>query len=310
MSNRIQEYFQYLPVRPRDRDWGLYVTGAGYQPILPGSHYPPNAQPAAHTFVWQRGRVMDQYGVVYLVHGQGEFQSTWTDLRKVAVGDAIVVFPGVWHRFRPLCSVGWQVYWVHFQGEDAQRLQNRGFLRPEEPVLRVGLNEIVLDPFVRLVDRLRTEPAGFQHMIAADTLQIISAMLGGSCCRSASDPIHQAKALLEQTTSGVPLMEDIARRLDMSRAHFFRVFKEQTGLTPYQYHLKLKVNRARQMLRHSNASIKQIARALGFRDVYHFSQFFKKQTGIAPTPWRRSQPFEVNEETFQNSPLPPEKAPG
>ena len=290
MPNRLREYFRYLPSGPRDRQWGVCVTAAGYQPVPAGNQYPPKGHPASHDFVWERGRVLDQFGVVYLVHGEGEFDSKQTGLCRLGKGDAFFVFPGVWHRYRPTGGVGWEVYWVHFQGEDAQRLQQRGFITPEEPVLKVGLDNTVLDPFVHLLDWLRTEPVGFQQMIAAGTMQIIAAMLGTARNQGTGSHVHdqvrRAKALLEEDVEGPPLMEDIAAELDISRAHFFRIFKEHSGLTPYQYHLELKLNRARQMLRNSDFSVKHIARVLGFSNVYHFSKLFKNKTGLAPTPWR------------------------
>ncbi|MBN2294483.1 MAG: helix-turn-helix transcriptional regulator [Pirellulales bacterium] len=290
MPNRLKEYFRYLPPGPRDRQWGLYVTAAGYQPVPSGSQYPPKGHPASHSFAWERGRVLDQFGVVYIVHGKGEFESKQTGLCDLDKGDAFLVFPGVWHRYRPVSRIGWEVYWVHFQGEDAQRMQRRGFISPDEAVLKVGMNDAVLDPFIHLLDWLRAEPVGFQQMIASGTMQIIAAMLGAVRNQAAGSHIHdqvrRAKALLEEELDGLPLMEGIASELDMSRAHFFRIFKEHTGLTPYQYHLELKLNRARQMLRNSDLPVKQIARLLGFSNVYHFSKFFKNKTGMAPTPWR------------------------
>ncbi|KKL19895.1 hypothetical protein LCGC14_2460900 [marine sediment metagenome] len=241
--------------------------------------------------------MLDQFGVVYLVHGEGEFDSRLTGLHRLDKGDAFLVFPGVWHRYRPVCKVGWEVYWVHFQGEDAQRLQQRNFITPEEPVLKVGLDDAVLDPLVHLLDWLRTEPVGFQQMIAVGTMQIIAAMLGAVRNQETGSHIHnqvrRAKALLEEDEEGLPRMERIAAELDMSRAHFFRIFKENTGLTPYQYHLELKLNRARQMLRNSDLSVKHIARLLRFSNVYHFSKFFKNRTGVAPTPWRNHALREV-----------------
>ena len=243
---------------------------------------------------------MDQFGIVYLVDGRGEFDSKPTGPLDLEKGDAVVVFPEAWHRYRPLKEVGWEAYWVHFQGEDAQRLQDRGFISPQEPVLKVGLNDATLDPFVHLLDRLRGEPAGFQQTIAAGTMQIIAAMLGAVRDREMGSHVHdqvrRGKALLEEETGGLPLMEGIAEELGMSRAHFFRIFKEYTGLTPYQYHLELKLNRARQMLRDSDLPVKQVARLLGFSNVYHFSKFFKNRTGMAPTPWRKNGLVEMSHE--------------
>ena len=73
---------------------------------------------------------------------------------------------------------------------------------------------------------------------------------------------------------------------DVSRTHFFRIFKEQTGQSPYKYHLQLKIRRAGEMLRDSNLTVKQISIALGFRNPYHFSKLFRTKTGTSPRQYR------------------------
>jgi len=293
MPNRLKEYFRYLPPGPQERQWGLYVTGAGYQLTDPEEHYPPPGHPITHNFSWDRGRVLDQYGIVYLVQGEGEFDSKQTGLCHLNVGDAIIIFPGFWHRYRPVKKIGWKEYWVLFQGEDAERMQQRGFITPEKPILRAGLADTIIDPFLHILDGIRAEPVGFQQMIAASTMQIIAATLGAVRKQEMGshifEKIKQAKALLEQDLRELPLMENIAEELQMSRAQFFRVFRKHTGLTPYQYHLELKLNRARQMLCDSEFSVEQIARILGFKNVCHFSKLFKNKVGMAPTPWRMNR---------------------
>jgi transcriptional regulator GlxA family with amidase domain len=77
-------------------------------------------------------------------------------------------------------------------------------------------------------------------------------------------------------------VDELIREFDVSRTHFFRIFKEQTGQSPYKYHLQLKLRRAGEMLRDSDLTVKQIAMALGFRNPYHFSRLFRAKTGASP----------------------------
>jgi AraC-like DNA-binding protein len=300
MLNRLEEYFRYIPSSPRDRQWGLYVTGAGYQPVLPQAPYPPIGHPSTHYFAWERGRVLDQFGIIYLVRGKGEFESEATGKRQLEKGDVLFLFPEMWHRYRPVHNVGWEVYWVHFQGEDAWRLKNRNFITPKEPICRIGLNDAVLDLFVRLLDWLHAEPVHFQQIIAANTLQIIANTQGAVSNQAIESRLHEqirkAKALLEGNLQGLPQMDAVAAELEMSRAQFFRIFKEHVGLSPYQYHLELKFNRARQLLQNSDLSIKQIAQIIGFGSVYHFSKFFKNKTGVAPTHWKHQRRLRLSDE--------------
>ena len=290
--NRMNEYFRYLPISLRDQQWGLCVVGAGFQPVLPRAPYPPVGHPSTHKFIWERGRVLNEFGVIYIVRGKGEFESKAAGHRDLSAGDLVLVFPQVWHRYRPIFAVGWEVYWVHFMGADVDRLQEHKFIGPEEPVLTIGIDDVVVHAFVELLDRLRADTVGLQRMIAADCMQILAAALAISESQRtdsrALEQVRQAKALLEKDSQDTPSMDGIAAELSLSHAQFFRLFKVHTGLTPYQYYLQLKIIRARSLLANPDLTVQQIARTLGFRNVYQFSKFFKNKIGMAPTQWRHN----------------------
>ena len=63
------------------------------------------------------------------------------------------------------------------------------------------------------------------------------------------------------------------------------VFKAYTGMTPYQYCIHAKINRAKEILSSGESSVKEIAWRVGFDDQYYFSRLFKKKTGSSPSQW-------------------------
>jgi AraC-like DNA-binding protein len=290
MFKTLDEYYRYLPVSERGRQWGLHVTGAGYARVSPGSPYPRRGHPATHEFAWVKGRVLHEYAIVYISDGEGQFQSHAAGERALSAGTAILLFPDVWHRYRPLEATGWEEYWVCFAGDHAVRLQDRGFIAPEEPILKTGTDETILHGFTTVLDRVHSEPVGFEQLIAACVWEILAAVLGAARRREKGsrqhDLVRQAKRMLEDRAEGLPVIEDLASELGLSTSRFQHIFKEHTGLSPYQYHLNLKVNRAREILQGSDLPVKQVARMLQFRSVYHFSTLFKKKTGLSPSQWR------------------------
>jgi hypothetical protein len=138
-THEQREYYRYLPVNPGDACWGVSVTGAGYQPAAPGFDLlPPRRHPPGHFYEWDSGRVLSEYGVVGVAHGEGEFDSHATGLTPLRAGDAVLLFPGVWHRYRPLKRTGWAIHWIHFQGGTPDRLRSDGVVRPARSVFRAG----------------------------------------------------------------------------------------------------------------------------------------------------------------------------
>jgi hypothetical protein len=65
--------FRYLPSRPRDAQWGLHVSGAGWATVPAGSAYPPPGHPELYDFSFERGRRLPEYQVVYIAAGSGAF---------------------------------------------------------------------------------------------------------------------------------------------------------------------------------------------------------------------------------------------
>lgn len=287
-----REYFRYIPVNPADEPWGLRVTGAGYQPALPGSDQVPRRRhPPGHYYIWDTGRVLNEFAVVYVTHGAGEFDSRGTGPEKLAAGDGLIVFPGVWHRYRALKSTGWGIYWIHFQGQTADRLRADAVLDPRRAVVQVGLDPLLLQAFRDVLDAVRAEPAGFMQIAAAKTLEILARLVGAASSRRGLPRLHdvvsRARLRLEEEPAGLPVIDELIAEFDISRTHFFRLFREQTGQTPYQYHLELKLRRAAEMLRDSGLSVKEVAAALGFRTAYHFSKLFRSKNGASPKAYRQ-----------------------
>ncbi len=85
-------------------------------------------------------------------------------------------------------------------------------------------------------------------------------------------------------------LDDICKELALSRYHFIRIFKAQTGKTPHAYLLDVRLNHALQYL-NNNCPLDEIAFRCGFINPAHFAQCFKKKYGVTPHQYRVSQSF-------------------
>jgi AraC-like DNA-binding protein len=66
------------------------------------------------------------------------------------------------------------------------------------------------------------------------------------------------------------------------------MFKKYTGVPPVQYHLDLKILRAKEMLLYTDKSVKEISYDLGFQSIYYFSRIFKNKLGVSPSEIRKT----------------------
>ncbi len=83
-------------------------------------------------------------------------------------------------------------------------------------------------------------------------------------------------------------IEDIIKKMNYSHCHIIRLFKKETGTTPSQYFLKIKLNYARSLLETTNMSVMDIASAVGFSSLGHFTEVFKKQYSLPPAKYRKN----------------------
>jgi AraC-like DNA-binding protein len=81
-------------------------------------------------------------------------------------------------------------------------------------------------------------------------------------------------------------LDNVARDAGLSRPHFFKLFRENTGVTPALYANTMRVERALGRLVSSHASVTDIGFELGFSSQSHFTHFFSAHVGIAPTQYR------------------------
>ncbi len=102
------------------------------------------------------------------------------------------------------------------------------------------------------------------------------------------DPlIQEVKEYVSLHLSERMSVKELADRVYMSTTHFSRVFKQQTGLSPYEFILISRMNRAKELLHQSDMSISQIAYASGFNSESNFIHSFSQNTGMTPNKFRK-----------------------
>jgi len=83
-------------------------------------------------------------------------------------------------------------------------------------------------------------------------------------------------------------IEDICKVIHVSQYHFIRMFNEKIGLTPHEYLLTIRIQKAKLLLQKRECSIAECAKQCGFINQGHFSSVFKKYTGVPPSVYKNS----------------------
>jgi AraC family transcriptional regulator len=83
-------------------------------------------------------------------------------------------------------------------------------------------------------------------------------------------------------------LESIAAELELSASHFAHEFRNSTGQTPYQYLLDRRIDRAKNLLKHTKSPVQYISGLAGFNSPVNFVRAFRQRVGLTPEAWRRN----------------------
>lgn len=100
------------------------------------------------------------------------------------------------------------------------------------------------------------------------------------------DRIHQTLAYIRKHLDSRLDIDELADKACMSKDHFIRIFKRETGETPNVYITKHKLEKAELVLVTTDLSIKNVAELVGYDDYSYFNRLFKKNAGITPQQYR------------------------
>lgn len=100
--------------------------------------------------------------------------------------------------------------------------------------------------------------------------------------------VDRAVSCIWQRYSEPISLTDIARSALLSRFHFARVFKEQTGVSPGQFLAAVRIYQAKRMLRTSSLGVAAVAASVGYSSLGSFTSHFTDSVGISPSRFRRA----------------------
>ena len=82
-------------------------------------------------------------------------------------------------------------------------------------------------------------------------------------------------------------VEELARSCRMSTSHFIHQFKDYTGFSPHTYQIRLRLERAKELMNSTTMNISEIAFAVGYDNPLYFSRLFRRHMGLSPSEYRR-----------------------
>ncbi|KRE35603.1 AraC family transcriptional regulator [Paenibacillus sp. Soil724D2] len=240
-------------------------------------------------------KVYDYFLIHYVISGKGVFSSQGEEY-ELGAGDSFVIEPEQLISYVSDETDPWHYCWIAFTGTQAAALVASTGLNPLQPIIHTKRNRHIPVLFRHIQQALRSKKAnaqlksiGYLHLLLGEYCETLSAStLAGVVTEAESDRIVQQAIHYLSTQYAEPItIELMAESLGYNRAYLSRMFKRHTKVTPVTFLLKLRVDKARLLLRERlELTIEQIASSVGFYDPLYFSKQFRRWYGVSPSEYR------------------------
>lgn len=234
----MKDYFVYLPRQTGNSIWGCVATSVGYTNILPGKPYPPRQHPLDHHFKWEEGRVLQSYQIILISAGTGIFESSsFRGIQRVEPGTIILLFPGVWHRYRPAKETGWVEHWIECQGPVFDAALKESLIHPKRSLLKPGALHEMNDCFERCHSLARMDAVANQDLLSTLSVHLL-ALLGHlqrgerGLTKAIDNVVQRAHTLIALRCQDPLNLPELARELGVGYSNLRHSFVSRMGISP------------------------------------------------------------------------------
>ena len=254
-----------------------WICQCGHEECKPGHTYGP--------------AVRDHYLLHFVVRGKGVLKTKNRDF-AISAGEGFLICPEETTVYSADMETPWEYYWVGFKGPEAAEIL-RGFgIDVQYPLLRAEEIAPVTSLFGEMLRVYHTPshsrylPMAYLYLVlelfrqAQDEGILRRMTLGDSY-------LDQAVRYISDNYAYDINVEDVAAHVGIDRTYLYRIFMEHLGVSPVRYLLRVRMERACELLSKTTLSVYEISLSTGYTDTSHFSGTFKKYFGMSPTQYRR-----------------------
>ncbi|AEI40114.1 AraC family transcriptional regulator [Paenibacillus mucilaginosus] len=240
-------------------------------------------------------QVLDYHLVHLVTSGKGTFRCMGRDYR-LGPGDSFFIFPGELVAYASDEVEPWNYRWIAFKGSRADESLSALGISQHQPVTH-SRDFRRLGALFHKMERTLASGRPGSDLQAGGYLRLALAEYAQEAA-AAAPPVTEGSMIQQQVEQAIrwltlqyyqPIsIEHMAKTLGYHRTHLSKMFKQHTGMSPMQYLLQVRMERAKRLL-HERLTIEQVASSVGFADALYFSKQFKKWYGVSPSDYRNSQ---------------------
>ena len=242
----------------------------------------------------ERSHGLDECILIFCTRGKG-----WAEmdgrLFTIAAGEVLFIPANKPHAYGADNDDPWSIHWAHFAGTAAASYAS--LLPAHEYVLSIPSADA--KEIARMFrESCRLASTGLTERTLLLVSHILRYVLGLLFFQTGRSLGGASRAIVHDLTKSIEFMranvlrsltlQELSRQAGLSPTRYSTLFRDQTGSSPVEHHIRLRMQAACHYLDATALSIKEVAAKLGYDDPYYFSRIFQKTLGCSPLAYRRS----------------------
>lgn len=257
----------------------LYLTDIGYFPKAK-NHYR------------KRKDGCDNYILIFCVDGSGMIETL--DQKVILEKNHLyIIKPNTPHIYIADPIKPWSIYWLHFNGTNANVFADMINKNHSPTSITSDKHSYLIKQFNEMYSLLESGYS-IDNMIHISCLLSVflssinhNYYLNRLSNKIDHNPINQCIEFMLAHVDRQIILKQLAIEVNLSKSYLLHLFKENTGFSPMDYFIHLKIQKACKLLDTTTLSIKEIANTIGYEDPFYFSRIFKKTMALSPLQYRQ-----------------------
>jgi AraC family transcriptional regulator of arabinose operon len=207
---------------------------------------------------------------------------------QIGAGDVFIYHPGQEQYYGQANNEPISNYWMHFTGYGAFELLAHAKLA-EQNIFHVGVQDELTLLFNQIIDEVTNKNPAYELLSASLMIKLVSLISRKLIIGQEIPTDRRYSAILDsiqyihRNYEKKLSVTELAKISHLSVTRFSNVFKQSMGVSPQHYIVRLRLEKACELMRHTKLNFRQISTLVGFHDQLYFSRLFKKHMGASPT---------------------------